>query len=67
MKPSELFLLQRHNKFCGGIIFLSGGQLKILEDQSGKHTRMMQMRCFEHCCKACLLPSALQPYYTTDV
>ena len=67
MKPSELFLLQRHNKFCGAIIFLSGGQLKILADQSDRHTRMMHMQGFKYCSKACLLRSALQPYYTTDV
>ena len=59
MKPSELFLLQRNNKFCGDIIFLSGGQLKILVDQSDRHTRMMQMQCFKHCSKACLLRCAL--------
>ena len=67
MKPSELFLLQRQKKNLRRYNFLSGGQLKILADQSDRHTLMMQMQCFKPCSKACLLRSAFQPYYTTDV
>ena len=56
MKPSELFLLQRNNKFCGDIIFLSGGQLKILVDQSDRHTRkcsVLNTAARLVCCAAC--------------